>query len=661
MEVTRERLQIYFRRRQLVDEGNPIVVQCTGNNTAEYVPGIVDQTWVNMTGFTRGLDKLGLSWDAVNSGNSGNSDTNPIGSNYDKGITVDLVFNNRAYSFIDDWLLSQPCFLLNAIEVKIVDTLCVNQYRIFELKADNITEAPIDAPCELEVKLRESDAVWHCVHKTFIWDNWQGWFENNSSKDHPCFLTAVEPRPRLIASARMALSIFGQTIPVLSALFNENDNVFRRILNVDNFVDSPLIRDIISNACDKCGLAVDTIFHDVDNVYYNACLYYPSAGAWHTNDNSSVVSPALWFHFENRWNITLAEFLDKLKPVIKAEWYVTPNNTLVFRPKQEFLNQTPIKDFTVGSSPIWELKYNFSGSKKPAYGRYQYQIDPSDLATQEIAPLYNDIVDYDGPANNAMLEGNSSDVFEFAATGFVRDGRARGDYMRDLINDGETGAYALLIILGVIVAALIAGVASAAAGAALAAFFGVWAASIASKATDLRDLFGSSTYTGAVRITADQVGTARLLLWDGEDMDRAKVVQINPDDIDPDAFYNPDLIPYDTHNTFLYTPVGGLFIFNYPFYFDSFYQGNLFEAYHEQVDNPLLSLDTHRTFDFYTDLCCDMLELLGVWENSFAKIGFMIKIQSRTGYDILGRIEHFDVDYDEERVNLRGRVIYVKT
>lgn len=661
MIVTRERLQIYFRQRQLVRDAVPVVVQCTGNNTAEYVPGTVDQTWENMTGFTRGLDKIALSWDAVNSGDSENSDTNPVGSNYDKGITADLTFNDRAFSFIDRVLLSQPCFLLNAIEVKIVDTLCGNQYRIFEIKADNLTEQPFDRPCEVEVKLRESDAVWHCVHKTFIWDNWQGWFEDNSSKEHPCFLTAVEPRPRLIASARMALSIFGQTIPVVSLLFNENDNVFRRILNVDNFVDSPLIRDIISNACDKCGLAVDTIFHDVDSVYYNACLFYPAAGAWHVNDNSSVQSPALWFHFENRWNITLAEFLDKLKKVVKAEWYVTPNSTLIFRPKQEFIEQPPIKDFTTGTSRVWDLKYTFSGTKKPAYGRYQYQIDPSDLATQEIAPLYNDIVDYDGPADNAMLEGNVSDLLDFAATGFVRDGRARGDYMRDLINDGETGAYALLIVLGVIVAALVAGVASAGAGAALAAFFGVWAASIASKADDLRDDFGAEVYTGAVRITADQVGTPRLLLWDGESMDRAKVVQINPDDIEPDAFYNPDLIAYAEHNSFLYTPVGGLLIFNYPFYFDSFYQGNLFDAYHEQLDNPLLSLDTHRTFEFYTDLCCDILELLGVWENSFAKIGAIIKIESRQGYDILGRIEHFEVTHDDERVNLRGKVIYLKT
>src|SRR4051812_44150879 len=306
--MSREQLRLSLRRHQLFDSdlGN-IVVQCNPDGTATYVPGTVDQTWHEFTHLATGLDKLQLSWDAVNSGaDSQNSETNPGGSNFDKGISLDVQFNDAAFTFIYNWLLDSPCGILNSIDVLIQDALCGRNYRLFEIKADNLQYRPFDAPCELTVKLRESDPVWHCVHKTFIWDNWQQWFEDGSAKDHPCFLTAVEPRPRLISSARMGLSIFGQTVPLISAFFNENDNVFRRILNVDNFVDSPLVRDIISNACGKCGLAVDTIFHDPDSPYYNLCLFYPNAGQWHTNDNSSVTSPALWFHLENRWNITLA-------------------------------------------------------------------------------------------------------------------------------------------------------------------------------------------------------------------------------------------------------------------------------------------------------------------------------------------------------------------
>lgn len=668
MNANRERLRIFFRRRQLTNEDGNVVVQCNPDNTAEYVPGTVDQTWIDFTTMIQGLDKLDLSWDKVNSSTSGQStDTNAGGSNYDKGISQSLTVNDAAYQFVYDWLLSSPCGILNAVEVMITDEICQRRYRTFEIKADNLTYAPYDAPCEFEVKLREADPVWHCIHKTFIWDNWQNWFIDGSSKQHPCFLTAVEPRPRLINSARMGLSIFGRTIPIFSAIFNENDNAFRRIEGVDNFVDAPLIRDFISNVCDKCGIAVDTIFHDPTSPYYTSCLYYPLSGAMHTNDTSSVTSPALWFHFENRWNITLAELLDKLKIVFQAEWYVTPNNTLVFRPRGEFLSLSaaPIIDLTDPNlATKWDkysLRYSFNGDKQPAYGRYQYTIDASDLASQEAQPLYNDIVDYDGPTDNLMLEGSLSKSFEFASTGFVRDGRSQNDYLRTVVNDGETVAYALIILLVVIIASLLAGVLSAGAGAALGGFLAAWVAGIASKANDLRTLFGSSTYTGAVRLTAEQVAQPRLLLWDDITFNRAKVVSVDPADIDPNTWFNPTSEPYTTRNKFQYAPVGGLFIFNYEYYFDSYFLGNMYDRFMDGLDNPLKSLDTHQAFEVNIDLCCEFLEVLGVWDDDFAKIGYFVRLENRAGYYVTGRVDHFSVNYDDEQIRLKGQAYKKQT
>jgi hypothetical protein len=668
MMANRERLRIYLRRRQLVNETGNVVVQCNPDNTAQYVPGNVDTTWMEFTELTQGLDKLDLSWDNVNTGTSSQStETSPGGSNYDKGISLALIFNDAAYEFINDWLLGSPCGILNSIEVMITDELCQKRYRNFEIKADNLTYEPYNAPCEFEIKLREADPVWHCIHKTFIWDNWQGWFIDGSSKQHPCFITAVEPRPRLINAARMGLSIFGRTIPLVSLIFNESDDAFRRIQGVDNFVDAPLIRDFISNVCDKCGITADTMFHDPDNPYYDACLYYPLSGAMHNSAASAATSPALWFHFENRWNITLAELLDKLKVIFQAEWYVTPGNTLVFKPKGDFiaLSSSPIIDLTDQLiADKWDklsLRYSFNGNKQPAYGRYQYQIDASDLASQEAQPLYNDIVDYDGPTDNLMLEGNISMSYEFASTGFVRDGRAQGDYLRQVVIDGETVAYALVVVLAIIIASLFAGTLSAGAGAVLAAFLGVWAALIAAKSNDLRDLFGGTAYTGAVRLTSEQVGTPRLLLWDGVSLNRAKVVSVDPDDIVPNTWFNTTSEDYTTRNKFNYTPVGGLSIFNYPFYFESFFLDNMYDRYMDALDNPLKSLDTHQRFEVDLSACCDFLDILGVWDTDFAKIGYFVKIESRAGYDVVGRIEHFNVNYDEEKIGLRGKVYKFKT
>lgn len=660
--MTRERLRLFLRRRQLVNETGNVVIQCQSDNTAIYVPGTVSQTWQEFTAQTTGLDKLDLSWDKVNTNTSGETtETNPGGSNYDKGISLSLIFNDAAYQFIAN-ILDVPCGTLDAVEVMITDEICQKRYRTFEIKADNLGYTPFGAPCEYEVRLREADPVWHCVHKTFIWDNWQEWFLDGSAKNHPCFLTAIEARPRLMSSARMGLSIFGRTIPVVSSIFNEDDDAFRRIQNVDNFVDAPLVRDFISNVCDKCGLDIDTLFHDPASPYYNACLYFPSSGAMHINAGSSVTALDLTFHFENRWNITLAEFLDKLKPVFNAEWYVTPNNTLVFQTKIEFLGLTPVIDFTNPAlEHLWDkysLRYSFNGDKKPAYGRYHYTIDASDLASQEAQPLYNDIIDFDGPANNLMLEGNLSKTFEFASTGAVRDGRAKEDYLHATVNDGETVAYALLIILAVIIAALLAGVLSAGAGAALAAFLAIWAIQIAAKANDLRDMFDDAKYTGAVRLTSEQVGTPRLLIWDAVAMNRAKMVSVAPGSISPNTFYNPTSEAYTTRNKFQYGPAA---IFNYPFYFDAYFLGNMYDTFHEDLDNPLKSMESHQSFEVDMSLCCEFLDILGVWDNDFAKIGYFVKLEERPGLDVTGRIERFNVNYDDEKILLKGQVYKIKT
>jgi len=129
--ANRERLQISFRRHQLVNETGNVVVNCTAENQAEYVPGTVDGTWLDVTDQTTGLEKLDLSWDKVNSGTSGDTtETNPGGSNYDKGISLSLVFNDQAFQFIYDWLEGSPCGVLNSVDVLIRDRLCARNFRI---------------------------------------------------------------------------------------------------------------------------------------------------------------------------------------------------------------------------------------------------------------------------------------------------------------------------------------------------------------------------------------------------------------------------------------------------------------------------------------------------------------------------------------------------
>lgn len=673
------RFQIYLRRRQNQFEGADVVVQCNPlTGYAEYVPGTVDNTassgtvtpvggWYDFTNFIEDAHKLSFTWDKVNSGNSTNTTTNQDGSNYDKGISSDLMFFDDAYRFIYDWLLLNECQILNAVEVKIVDLIAGGTYRIFEIKNDNIDFAPVDEPCQFHIKLREQDSSWHCIHKTFIWDNWQHWFESSTVKEHPCFLTCIEPRPRLMSSVRMALLLFFHANPGINLIdfitgaSIEDDT--RRILNANRFVDSPLVRTYIENIAGKCGLSMDTIFDD-GNDWEDLCLYYPQAGYMHEDDGDSIASPSMSYHFDNRWMITLAELFDKLKMVFAAEWYVTPLNTIVFNYTKNLIDIAAIYDFTaVGAAPIYDLRYTFNGDKKPAFGRYQYQDDGSDLASQEMSTLYSDIIDYDGPANNPMLEGEKLKNFEFAPTGFVRDGRAK-DYIELLIDDGKTAAYILIgaiAVLSIILIFTSAAYFPAVAGplasaAAIVVYMGIWAASVAGKANNLKDEFVENpAYSGAVRLTSEQVLTPRLILWDGVSKQRAKAVRTVALPT-PNTYYNPTSIPYNVKNRIGQDNPDNI-VYNYPLYFDGDFKENLFDKYHDVIDNPLKSKESHQDVKWSVDLCEDMLNLFGVFQNQYAVIGKVVKLDTRDNYDIYVRIGNINVDYDNNRINLKGKVL----
>lgn len=660
------RFQILLRKHQNIysdpDTGVTynVIVQCDpATGWSEYVPGDVDSTWYDFTQYIENEEKLTLTWDKVNSASSSNSETSMDGSNYDKGITSDLLFRDAAYNFIYDWLLKSECDILNSVEVKIIDLIAEGTYRLFEIKNDNIELAPIDEPCTMRIQLREQDNVWACIHKTFIFDNWQHWFEDSAIKEHPCFLTCIEPRPRLIQSARMALMFFFYGNPEVALIdwisggTIENDT--RKILNANRFVDAPLVRTYIENVAGKCGLATDTIF-DEGQHWQNLCLYYPQAGYMHESDDDAAVSPSLSYHFDNRWLITIAELLDKLKMVFAAEWYVTPNNTIVFKHTKDLVDLLPIYDFTAdGAEPIYELKYTFNGDKKPAYGRYEYQPDGSDLASQEVSTLYNDIVDYDGPQYNPMLEGSVSKNFEFAPTGFVRDGRAK-DYMNLLIDDGKAGALILIGVLTVIIVALAAGVLTVGAGIALGIELALWVALIISKASNMKDVFVDGIiYSGAVRLTSEQVLTPRLILWDGASKSRAKAISQTSLPV-PNSFYNTAGTPYNVKNNIAQDNPDHKVV-NYPLYFDSDFQGNLFDSYHDEIDNPLKSKESHQEATWYVDLCTNMLNLFGVFEDQYAVIGKIVLLEKRTNYNVYVRIGNISVDYDSNKINLKGTVL----
>jgi hypothetical protein len=656
----KNRITIEFRQKQLFldnDPLQPVIIDCSGP-IAQYLPGTVpNPNWVDMTENVEGLDKLKMSWSASNPDSESDANsTNEFGSNYQKGLSADLRFYGVAYQFIYDWLLQTPCQAFNCVEVRLTDNDCQKEYRIFEIKVDNVKYKPNDEPCIVSMPLREADATIHSFQKTPIEDNWQDWFNQygTSAKDHPTFGIVVEKKPKLILAFYVAMIyIVGMlSIGILIAL-TEGKKWISRSLGFTYFCPAPLIRTYIQNICDKYGYTFNTIFDDNPaNPYRDLCFFWPSGVTYKEFQGGNYVSPSTKFIWENRSDLPFVKFLNQLKKVFNAEWYVTPNNELIFQNKAFWDNQAPLYDFTApGATPIYNLEYDFNGKKKPAYGNYQYFIDPQDTCSNELKWRYNDIVDYDGPANNPMLEGNATKSFDFAMTSFHNDGSSR-DFLQEGIELGRLIASGA-VLLGLI--DLLAGTGG------LTVFIAIGLVSTGYLITNnyINDYFDNANLNGMVRLSSSEINMPRLLLWDRDTgISTAKVVSVENPTVNPR--YNTAPVDYYTEHAS--TDGSGTFggdvtkVYNYPMYVDAMFTDNLFDRFHEH-DNPLFNPVINQTFDLDIDMCCEWLERLGVFQNDFAKIGAVLTLENRNGRLIKGRITNFEPDYDTGNIHIKGDVL----
>jgi hypothetical protein len=655
-----ENLRIELRQKQLYlnqDVNQPIVVECGDNGSTRYVPGVVDHSWRDVTQDTDGLDKFKLSWTATTTtyskGNEGD-DTNTYGSNYQKGVTAELVFSGLAFQFIFDFLMTLPCQSLNSIEARIFDVDCGKYYRLFEIKLDNTEYRPFDEECMVSMALREVDNAIHVFDKTILEDDWQGWYNSNTvgTKDHPTFMFVVEKKPKLILAIYMVVAYIAGILS-LGILVNTSDGRIwiRRMMGVCYFCPSPLIREMLKNICDKYGFTMNTIFDDkAENQYRDTCLFFPVLASYSEFETfNSISTKYLW---DNRTGKPVTTFLNELRSVFNAEWYVTPNNELVFQGAAYFRDQTPVYDFSAPDAVrVYDLTYTFNGGKKPAYGSYNYQIDPQDTCSNELKWRYNDRVDFDGPADNPMLEGNVTKTFEFACTSFMYDG-SKPDFIEEAIRIGRIiGSAAVLagmltlfglasnpfVVVGVL--------------AALSAGYGItngW----------MNDFFQNENLRNAVRIASNEINTPRLILWDrNTPLNQAKAVTVTDPAINP--YYNLNNKDYYAEHHAQDLPgfaEGVTQVANYPMFVDANYFGNLYDRFHE-IDNPLNNADINQEWSLVVEKCCEMMDILGVWENDFIKIGAVVILENRKGRLIKGRIEDVDIDEDNKEITIKGKVL----
>lgn len=658
-------LRIYLRQYQMFDENNnPVYYDGTGPLALRTFIGTVQQhAYVDYTDYFDGLDTLRLTW---------SENETDRGDNIQTGVSNQITAFGRAYYFISDWILEHVAGPLNAVEALIEDVGC-GKFSSFLIKSDGLQYCD-DGKCNIDVNLKQAEAPWSCIEKTLITDNWQGWFPSaaaplNAGKQHPRFTYCDEFRPAFflgllfscISMIALPMYILSVTVvPVILAIItivsvvvhklkklrdqlkdmtgwgpvtHAIQNMYLSAAGCGREMPAPLVRDYISNVCDKCGIrySKETIpmLFDPASPYYNLTWYQSEIARGPKKDDSTT------FYLEdNDPLLTLDMMLNKLKDVFNAKWRIA-GNTLTFIRKDK-IDQNIIFDFT---DPVDKAKlvkpicYEWNGDKKPAYAKAGYTQDATDTVGNDAISRFNTYVEFNNPIN-PMLEGEMTKIVQFAPPRFRFDG-VGPDYIED-------AAKSMIDLTGNLLELI---------------------------THNFRDAF-RTVEKGVLLVKDDKVITPKLLIWDGVSYRNARVIGTynwqssyfpprnpvyNLDSRTYPQVHTSDIGRSDTCDPVCFKEYST--IWNYPMVFDEMFLGNLWDQFH-QIDDPRVNPPMNKTFTAIMELCCSDMDRIGVLsDTSQVKIGARVRLTDKGWYQI-GRITTIDINYDPTAQE--GRYISLK-
>jgi hypothetical protein len=629
-------MKIEIKRHQFQNKLNQnVVIECD-SNTASYVLGNVDATWIDVTNDCGGLDEL-IIYLKKNSVGSRRSE---------KTATAQLTFIDASANLILDYLYETPCSQLNYFDVRITDEINGIVYNDFELKADNI-EFEENGGCSISLPLRESNIGLNKFEKISIYDNHQKWFSEDGPKEYANFLVTKFDMQPLFQAINIGLLIFAKAITdttALSFIFNFSiPETIRDNFGVGRYLACPTINDLIQNVCDKIGCTKVTIPQfDTDHVAIAKSGIYSNNLQY--NDQGSGFRKVVL----SNCDIYMAkDFLDDVCALYNCYWSFE-NNVLTVSSIEGNLG-VEYADLT--NDIVGNKSYFFDGNKKPSNGKYNYFSDYSDFQSSPIKIAYNDIVDFDGVADNPMCEGSLDKSFKFATTNFFHSKFGENNYKK-IIDYSVIVSYILLfIVAGVGVWATIATI-TATLGAVIAGIVIAMIAIMTASVDDLRNEVGAeSYYAGSILVGGSGViDTPRIIRKDPTTtLAVSKAVVTNVSSIVKSP---PNTIDYANQSwgSSIYEPLQK--VWNYPLYFDAKYKGNLYEL-HKTTDDPFIVNLLNKSVSFYLALCKETIELLGVSNENGKIIGKVVRISASE--KIL--VEDVEINYSNMYIKIQGRQI----
>lgn len=696
-------LRLYIRQKKLFNNQLQEIF-FDGTNALTLQPYIVANTpfpnhrkwrdygnFIDVTDEVSDLFKLKLTWTKER----GEAGVQIITDTQQKKAASGVItFEGESYRLLKQWLIDDISAPLNAVEVEIRHIGCGN-YTDWVIRSTDLRWCEDDV-CNFDVNLKQPDEALNCVKNTIIADNHKGWFPQDSKipngKKHPRFSYCNEARPNgylimlwwvfillipvfYVISIIIALiynSIVGILVAVLSIVrfivnivggdTTDLDNQINKLKNsyIDwkdindvaeaIFIESsgcgrehpaPLIRDYITNVCEKCGLTVNPatapIFFaqsysfetsaDRDeqsgaktrwNPHYNACFLGAVSqkgirrlDRFNFTQGQQLNTTDFWLP-QNTPIYTLETFLDLLKGVYNAEWRVV-NNTLYFQRKDYWLDNSPSFDFTKNSSDrlllLQGLCYEWTTEKYPAIIKGLYTADGADTPGNDAMHFYNGTVNVGRTDVNPNIEGIQDRSIQVGAAKFRLDGNG-SDYLLDAFQQLSNSSFT-------------SGV--------------VWAGGVVKSINNFISEFADY----ALLIKQETTTLPKILIWDGQSYANAKAIRHlsatptsnNYSTPSPNIRYNnyggskswQDRKILDTSvlgNGGAITPgqyivknrvgigatiVRDAWLVNYPMYFEPGFKDTLWDWFH-WIDDPYLNPALHQHVTARLELCCDTLK-----------------------------------------------------
>lgn len=551
-------------------------------------------------------------------------------------FTNDLVFIGTDYDYIYQRLKTDANALNNKVILKFVDDCCTPNYVVeFAITYESLQWC--EGSCELTAAAIEnsndSDQI-TCLKNTLIFDNWN----NFQGQKHPRFGYCNELRPSwlhdcVLIFAIILNNIMGALLPVLLVL-GVLVVAMNAVIAGINFIVGA-INGLITAINTIPGISVPTISLNLSPIDFDGdptTTVFEEIKAWHSRLMSFAVgcgrkhpAPLVRDYAENvcgKCGIqfsssifknasspyhntcyhyapiqkgvdvsdTTTYWIDQNKPILNGTKFFDQlkglfnadwqvrNNTLYFERRDFFTPSAPWVDTNTLDPDEYTICYSWSKETRYSYGNFAYQKDAANWVGSEANERWSDIVEWNNPYTPRQ-KGAFEPLFEFTTCRFRDDG-----IDRDVIS-----AYANIPFI-------------------------------------FSPSFGSliSKFNNYILLNSHTCYTAMLLIWDTNTP--ASDAKVSPVD-----YYFPG-----------YPGVSGNQFYNYPFWFNKDYPGNMYDNFWA-INDPRSSNYQGIDYTLTVPITCQRLSSIDLYG----------QINTPEG---IGKIEEINVDYARNEITIKGRI-----